>query len=97
MGLYPISCPVCKKSHLWFSGNLDTRCSACVALDEGEFLKQLDKQQKEFTEAVDGDQAEFLDKMDRFINKTPLACGHLPCSLGGCKNCKRHCSKGNCP
>lgn len=30
MGLYPIDCPTCKKPHLWFSGNLDTRCGDCV-------------------------------------------------------------------
>jgi hypothetical protein len=29
VGLYPISCPVCGKGHLWFSGNLDTRCGEC--------------------------------------------------------------------
>lgn len=29
MGLYAIDCPVCKKGHLWFSGNLDQRCQEC--------------------------------------------------------------------
>ena len=30
MGLYPIDCPVCKKAHMWFSGNIgETRCSDC--------------------------------------------------------------------
>ena len=29
MGLYPINCPTCGKGHLWFSGNLDTRCGDC--------------------------------------------------------------------
>lgn len=31
MGLYAIDCPTCKKPFMWFSGNLDQRCSACSA------------------------------------------------------------------
>lgn len=30
MGLYPINCPTCGNGHLWWSGNLDTRCPDCV-------------------------------------------------------------------
>lgn len=30
MGLYPINCPECTKTFLWFSGNhLDQRCHEC--------------------------------------------------------------------
>lgn len=73
MGLYPIDCPNCHKPHLWFSGNLDTRCPDCVKKAEEEFL----------------------DQMDRKLNKTLLACGHLPCTLGHCRGCEQHCGKGN--
>ena len=29
MGIYMITCPVCGKTFLWFSGNTDQRCSEC--------------------------------------------------------------------
>jgi len=77
MGLYPIDCPKCRKPHLWWSGNLDTRCPDCVKKEAGLHTD------------------EFLDQMDKQINKTPRPCGHLPCSLGGCKGCEQHCGKGN--
>lgn len=38
---------------------------------------------------------EFLDQMDKKLNKTPRPCGHLPCTLGHCKGCEKHCGKGN--
>lgn len=76
MGLYPINCPGCNKPHLWFSGNMDTRCPDCV--------KRAEKQQDEY-----------LDQMDKKLNKTPLACGHKPCTLGHCKGCEQHCNKGS--
>jgi len=38
---------------------------------------------------------EFLDQMDRQINRTKMACGHKPCTLGHCKGCETHCGKGN--
>lgn len=47
MGLYPIDCPNCHKPHLWFSGNLDTRCPDCVKLagkQTDEYLDLVDKQ-----------------------------------------------------
>lgn len=38
---------------------------------------------------------EYFNQLDRQLNKTPLACGHLPCTLGHCKGCEIHCGKGN--
>lgn len=75
MGLYPIDCSQCKKPFMWFSGNLDSRCSDCI---------------KKSGEQTD----EWLDQMDKKLNQTPLACGHKPCTLGGCKSCGQHCGKG---
>jgi hypothetical protein len=39
MGLYPINCPVCGKSFIWFSGNLpDQRCGECKGESVGRFV-----------------------------------------------------------
>ncbi len=45
MGLYAIGCPTCGGAHMWFSGNLDQRCSTCQKEGKTERLSraELDK------------------------------------------------------
>lgn len=38
---------------------------------------------------------EYFELLDKKLNKTKRACGHLPCTLGHCKGCEQHCGKGN--
>ncbi len=74
MGLYPIDCFLCHKPFLWWSGNMDQRCTECT----NKAAEQVDI---------------FLDQVDKSVNKTPLKCGHKPCTLGHCMNCEKHCQK----
>lgn len=79
MGLYPITCFKCGKPFLWWSGNhLDQRCGDCQKKDPCLTAAQAD---------------DFFDTVDKIVNKTPLTCGHEPCTLGHCKGCKNHCPK----
>lgn len=39
MGLYIIDCPACNKSHQWFSGNADQRCSECIVLSREKAIE----------------------------------------------------------
>lgn len=39
MGLYAVACPQCGNNHLWFSGNMDQRCTECK---KGETQKDKD-------------------------------------------------------
>jgi hypothetical protein len=34
MGLYSVPCRACGKMFMWFSGNLDQRCSDCIKAAE---------------------------------------------------------------
>ena len=45
MGVYPISCPVCQKLQVWFSGSTDQRCYECIEKDN-----EVDKNKSLFTE-----------------------------------------------
>ncbi len=59
------------------------------------FSGNLDSRCPDCIKIAEQQQDEFLDQMDRQINKTKMVCGHKPCSLGHCKGCEEHCGKGN--
>src|SRR5271157_5246431 len=56
MGLYTISCPICKQAHTWWSGNIDQRCNNCRANSFSAQINRLyDADFKKARAAVDGD------------------------------------------
>lgn len=73
MGIYPITCPSCSKLTLWFSGDKDQRCTACIEAalkrdaDSSEVIREL-KEHVELLTAqcadLDADKANLEDEND---------------------------------